>query len=162
MKLCVDVHYADDGARAAGVGFVAWTDAEPALEIVRGSTSPPAPYEPGQFYKRELPHILAVLAEAPRPLDLVIIDGQVWLDAGRPGLGAHLHEAARVPVVGVAKSAFREGVAVPVRRGGSARPLYVSAAGIDPAVAAERVREMHGEHRIPTLLKRVDRLARGS
>jgi deoxyribonuclease V len=66
----------------------------------------------------------------------------------------------RNPVVGVAKSRFDGARAVEVYRGGSIRPLYVSAAGLDPEEAAEKIRSMHGRHRVPTLLKRVDRLAR--
>jgi deoxyribonuclease V len=48
-----------------------------------------------------------------------------------------------------------------VLRGGSARPLYVTAAGLSADEAARRVRDMHGPYRIPTLLKRVDQLCRG-
>jgi deoxyribonuclease V len=61
----------------------------------------------------------------------------------------------------VAKSAFHEGVAVPIVRGQSRQALFVSAAGMDQERAAELVRGMHGQHRIPTLVKRADSLARG-
>jgi deoxyribonuclease V len=40
------------------------------------------------------------------------------------------------------------------------RPLYVTAAGVGVDQAAAWVRSMHGPHRLPTLLKRVDRLCR--
>ena len=41
-------------------------------------------------------------------MDLLIVDGFVDLDpSGRPGLGAHAHAAFEVPIIGVAKSAFR-------------------------------------------------------
>jgi deoxyribonuclease V len=63
-------------------------------------------------------------------------------------------------VVGVAKRPFRGAPALEVLRGASARPLYVTAIGIDAAHAADGVRRMHGAHRIPTLLTRVDRLCR--
>lgn len=45
-------------------------------------------------------------------------------------------------------------------RGASRRPLYITAIGSDYLTAAEHIREMAGDHRIPTLLKTVDRLAR--
>lgn len=93
----------------------------------------------------------------------VIIDGYVWLGAGRPGLGAHLHQALgqRTPVIGVAKRRFHgAGDAVAILRGTSQVPLFVTAVGIDVAEAAAGVQRMHGAHRIPTLLKRVDRLSR--
>jgi deoxyribonuclease V len=112
---------------------------------------------------------LAVLDLLPGLPDLVVIDGYVWLaSAARPGLGAHLHAAlgGKRPVVGVAKSAFA-GVescsqVVQVFRGGSKRPLFVTAIGVEPAAAGEWVRRMAGAHRIPELLKVTDRLSRAS
>ena len=67
----------------------------------------------------------------------------------------------RVPVIGVAKTSFRgSGFAQAVLRGTSQRPLYVTAAGMKPEIAAAHVLSMHGEYRIPTLLKRADQLCR--
>ncbi len=64
-------------------------------------------------------------------------------------------------VFGVAKSRFVGAVdAVPVTRGRSSRPLFVTAAGMDPEEAAEKIRIMHGAYRIPTMLKLADRLCR--
>ncbi len=64
--------------------------------------------------------------------------------------------------MGVAKMRFsRARVAREVTRGGSRSPLYVTAVGIDLRMAACHIREMHGQYRIPTLLKRVDHLCRG-
>lgn len=76
---------------------------------------------------------------------------------------AHLYEALdrRIPVIGVAKTAFlRATNARDVARGSSAKPLFVTAVGMDLDVAAGHVRDMHGTFRIPTLLKLVDRLSR--
>jgi deoxyribonuclease V len=160
---CVDVDYRDDGAVAALVGFTAWTADRPAFEHVRASTTPPAAYEPGSFYRRELPYLLDLLATSPTPLTTIVIDGFVWLDGGAKGLGAHLYEAAPAHpiVVGVAKRPWRSGsVGVPIVRGTSAVPLHVTAIGIPVEDAAHAIASMHGAHRIPTLLKRVDRLAR--
>jgi deoxyribonuclease V len=79
----------------------------------------------------------------------------------RPGLGQHLYEYfdGTIPVIGVAKSRFKGASGIEVYRGKSARPLYVTAAGMDPNLAAEKIRMMRGAHRLPTLLKRVDLLA---
>ena len=67
----------------------------------------------------------------------------------------------KIPVIGVAKTKFNEAThAVPVLRGPSHRPLYVTAVGIKVAIAAEHVESMHGRYRIPTLLKKVDVLCR--
>jgi deoxyribonuclease V len=51
---------------------------------------------------------------------------------------------------------------MPVQRGHSRRPLYVSAAGIDAETAARYIQDMHGTYRLPTLLRRVDQLCRCS
>jgi deoxyribonuclease V len=157
----VDVHYpAEGGAHAAAVVAADARFATIVDERVRWLPEV-APYEPGRFFARELPAVRAVLADLGA-LDLVVIDGYVDLDAaGRPGLGAHLHADIQVPVIGVAKTAFRGAThAIAVRRGGAARPLYVTAAGLPADRAAALVAEMAGPHRLPDALRRVDRLAR--
>ncbi len=105
MKIAaVDVDYRDGHAVAACVTFSAWGAAAPEQERT-ARVDGVAPYEPGAFYKRELPCLLAVLEGVAA--DVVVVDGYVQLDGGRPGLGAHLHAALAGPaVVGVAKSAF--------------------------------------------------------
>ncbi len=158
-----DVHYLrSGGARAAAV-----LAAGPGFgEIVSERTAllaEVAPYRPGEFYLRELPALRAVLAGVGE-LALLVVDGYADLDpAGRPGLGAHAHEEFGVPVIGVAKTAFRTAShAVPVLRGRSARPLFVTAAGLPAAAAADLVRRMAGRYRLPDALRRADALARGA
>lgn len=64
-------------------------------------------------------------------------------------------------MIGVAKTAFLGAShAIRVYRGGSRRPLLVTAAGLAPADAADLVRTMAGRHRIPDALKRADTLSR--
>lgn len=165
MLIATDVQYGVSATVTAVVGFRGWADADPALECVVRSDGAPAAYEPGRFAKRELPFLLEAVGrvQARHPVEVVVVDGHVWLDEGRPGLGARLHEALGdgTAVVGVAKAPFEAGTAIPVHRGGSTRPLFVSAVGIEAEHAAALVREMHGPHRLPTLLKRADHLARG-
>lgn len=162
---CTDVFYMDDHdeANAACVMFAAWDSKKETCsftERVHGI----APYEPGNFYKRELPCLLALFKKAPAPLSAVIVDGLVWLDAeGKPGLGAHLFEALgrTTPVIGVAKTSFMGGeFTAQILRGNSSRPLYVNAAGIDNTTAAGWVHQMFGPHRLPKFLKDVDSLCR--
>lgn len=160
MKYCIDVDYRADHAIAAGLLFADWSDAAPTAEIVE-RVEQVEPYVPGQFYRRELPCILAVLAQAPAPIELVVIDGYVWLDAQqKPGLGAHLYAAlnGKTPIIGVAKKVFHSAAAQEVKRAGSAKPLYVTAVGMAVEEAARAIAQMHGVYRIPTLLKRVDQL----
>jgi deoxyribonuclease V len=155
---CVDVDYRTRGAVAAALWFRGWTAAEAESEAVR-SFAEVADYEPGAFYRRELPCLLGVLALGPRP-DVVVVDGYVWLGAEAPGLGARLQAKVGGVVVGVAKTRFASAAAVEVCRGASRSPLFVTAAGVEAEVAAGWVAAMHGPYRVPTLLKRVDALAR--
>src|SRR5690606_28238119 len=106
--VCVDVDYREAEVVAAAVGFEAWTDERASVELVVTSDAPPAPYEPGRFYRRELPHLVRVLALLSPAPTAIVIDGYVWLGAGNPGLGAHLHAALgeTTPIIGVAKNAY--------------------------------------------------------
>jgi deoxyribonuclease V len=162
MFAAVDVHYlAAAGARAALVTAedVRFAELTGTTTILVGEA---ARYRPGQFYLRELPPIRAVCQYAGT-LALVVVDGYVDLDpSGRPGLGAHVHAEFGVPVIGVAKSAFRTAThAARVRRGQSDRSLFITAAGMTTADAASLVADMAGPFRIPDALRRADRLARG-
>jgi deoxyribonuclease V len=157
---CVDVDYRDDGATTACVGFDAWTDGVARIEIVMRSNEPPAEYQPGAFYERELPYLIGVLERMP-PVEIVIVDGYVWLGPDRPGLGWHVHDLLGVTVVGVAKTKFEGSEPVPILRFGR-RYLYITSIGIPVDEAAEHVRTMHGEYRMPTLLTLADGLARGN
>ncbi|MBK9034355.1 MAG: endonuclease V [Myxococcales bacterium] len=161
MIVCVDVQYGVTAVTAALVGWHAWPDATAACELVDRHPPDPAPYVPGAFYQRELPYLAAIIARAPAPVTTIVIDGHVWLGPDRGGLGVHVHHRFGVPVIGVAKSAFVGAPALPVVRGGSARPLHVTAIGVEPAVAAAQLAAMHGPFRLPTLIKRADSLARG-
>src|SRR5918992_2310331 len=110
MLACVDVAYRDDQARAACLVFPHWRSAEP-LRVLKASLEHVAEYEPGAFYKRELPCLLAVLDQVLMRLEAVVIDGYVWLgDGSVPGLGAHLYKAlrSRSAVIGVAKTGYRD------------------------------------------------------
>lgn len=162
----VDVDYRGSGARAACVIAESWSSSIPLASHVVDIDSVEA-YEPGAFYRRELPCLLQVLRLPASPPDVVVIDGYVWLsDASRAGLGAYLYQAmgARTPVIGVAKTAFHGAESCPVvasvLRGSSKKPLFVTATGMELGIAAALVRAMVGEHRIPALLAAADQLSR--
>jgi deoxyribonuclease V len=157
----LDVDYRADHAFAACVVFADVIDAAPVEEKVTRApltSDYRSTYISGSLYLRELPALLAVLRQIVTPLSILIVDGHVWLGPGRPGLGARLHEATSLPVIGVAKRPFAGAPSVEVLRGRSLTPLYVTDAGVPGA--ASLIARMHGPHRLPTLLKRVDRLAR--
>lgn len=159
MLICLDTDYRDPQAQCAYVLFGTW-DATEAVQVNCVRVEQVAPYEPGAFYKRELPGLLQALASVESPLEAILIDAYVWLDEGRGGLGWHLYESLerKIPVIGVAKTRFRpaEKVAIPVLRGESQNPLWVTAIGVEATWAAERVKKMAGEFRVPKLLKMVD------
>lgn len=163
MLAAVDVHYFPDGARAACLTFEGWDDSEPLGEHVAWLDTV-EDYRPGQFWRRELPCLLEVLSRLAEPPSVLVIDGYVHLDPqGSPGLGAHLFDALGgiVAIFGVAKTKFRRATqAREVLRHDSLRPLYVTSIGADIESAASAVHRMAGPYRIPTLLKRVDQLAR--
>ncbi len=163
MLVALDVDHRKEASIAGAVLFRAFEDEAPEAEL-RVEVAPGAPYVPGSFHLRELPALIEILRSVHAPIEAIVVDGYVWLgDESRPGLGAHLHRAlgSGAPVIGVAKKPYRGArLAVPLQRGRSERPLFVSAVGMDVQEAARRIRGMHGEHRIPTLLRRVDRLCR--
>ena len=166
MFACVDVDYRSESgpAVAACVVFSAWHDSEPAAEYVI-TVDQIEPYVPGEFYRRELPCILAVLDQVAEALDAIVVDGHVWLDGEEQakGLGAHLHAAldGAVPIIGVAKNRYHtSSSSAELRRGIGGTPLYVTAIGMSQSVALGDVASMHGPYRVPTLLRRVDALCR--
>lgn len=164
IALAIDVYYKTDGlAKAVGVVFDALASA-PARGITCFVNNVPD-YEPGAFYKRELPCIQAILNEAKdERIDLIIIDGYVYLGEYKPGLGDKLWQSINrsTPVIGVAKTSFSDADdnVIEVYRGESGKPLYVSAAGIGLEEAALIIKRMPGEFRIPTILKHLDVLTK--
>ncbi len=163
MILSVDVDYRDTDAFIAGVTFNHWQD-DRASGVFTSSLPGAAAYVPGEFYRRELPCILHLLADHRLTPHTIVIDGFVYLDGDQvPGLGRHLYDALGgvVTVVGVAKRPYR---GTPpewaILRGTSATPLYITGVGIPLESAKESVRSMHGSHRIPTLLRLTDQLCR--
>lgn len=166
MIAFLDVGYRTTGARAACVLANNWNDDSAIGSYVVDMASVEA-YEPGQFFRRELPCLMEVLRLLPLQPAAVVIDGYVWLASKeRPGLGAHLYEALgrKIPVIGVAKTAFAGVEAseevIKVLRGNSRRPLFVTAVGLDLEQAAKWVKTMSGMYRVPALISAADRLSR--
>lgn len=164
MILALDSYYPGD-AYTVCLSFNNWTDQE--LKGIFTETSTlTEEYEPGFFYKRELPCILSILKKISlENIEAIVIDGFVTLDdSGKLGLGGHLYEALNktIPIVGVAKNDFINLIRGKrlVYRGTSAKPLYITAAGMELDVAADFIKSMHGDFRIPSLLKQLDVLTK--
>lgn len=155
----MDVQYGDDQAIVAVLvwrGGVEWSHT---LRLPAA-----APYEPGQFYRRELPCLMAGIGCVPERFqpDLYLIDGFVETAPGVAGLGMHLYRSLPqpVPVIGVGKTKFLTAPSIEVSRFGRA-PLFVSAVGIGADKAVELIRDLPGEYRLPDLIRWTDQLARG-
>jgi deoxyribonuclease V len=164
MIIVMDVQYTENTALAAGVIFENWQSNSP-LRTITQSIENIAPYEAGSFFKRELPCLLSILAAINEPLEAIIIDGFVTLGEDQHhGLGAHLYHAInqKTPIIGVAKRSF---IGTPkvceLLRGDSQNPLYITVVGLPVDTAKAYIASMHGQYRIPTLLRLVDQLCRG-
>lgn len=163
LILFVDVDYRDnDTAKVSGVITDSWTSNE--CVVFSKMITNVLPYEPGAFYKREMPCIIDLLYAIPHRIHCIVVDGFVTLGEDQHlGLGGHLYQNLYgfIPVVGVAKTYFN---GTPddqaVYRRGSTKALYVSAMGMDLEVAKANIDSMHGEFRNPTLLKFVDQSCR--
>lgn len=159
---CFDVYYYNNHARASCMVFDIGEEIiiSEYIEEIEGIEE----YISGQFYKRELPCILRVLEKVKENIDIIIIDGFIWVDGNHNGLGAYLYEAinCKIPIIGVAKS-YLKGSAdyLEVYRGKSSNPLYVSSIGIDLIYAEGIIKSLKGNFRIPDILKKVDKLSRG-
>jgi deoxyribonuclease V len=165
MILAFDTYYYDDQAKTVCITFKNWADTLPDNTYI-DITDNVAEYEPGAFYKRELPCILNTLKKIDlSQVDIIIIDGFVFLDDdNKPGLGNYLYKALekKIPVIGVAKTNFAQihKNKRALLRGKSVKPLFITSIGIDLDLATEKIKTMHGEYRIPDLLKDLDRLTK--
>ncbi len=150
MCAAVDVHYLrTGGARAAGV-LAADADFVHMLAERTGAASRCRPTGSDSStgascrrYARSLDDLSGL-----GPLVVGGYAGQV--PPGRPGLGAQAQAEFGIAVIGVAKSRFRTAAhAVPVLRGSSARPLFVTAARMPAAHAPYLARRMAGRTGCP-------------
>lgn len=160
--LVTDVDYRPNEAVVAGILLPSWDSEEFEVSICRVPVY--GDYEPGAFYKRELPCLMSLLRNIHAPLKCIVVDGYVHLGSDyHAGLGEHLHNSlgGSIPIIGVAKTYFRD---TPeqcnVYRGISKNALYVTAIGINLETAKNNILSMHGENRIPTALKLSDHSCR--
>ncbi|KQK25725.1 endonuclease V [Chryseobacterium aquaticum] len=165
MIYAFDTYYYEDFAKTVCIAFEDWlSDTE--KEIFTEKTEIISDYESGAFYKRELPCILSLLSKIKlQENDIIIVDGFVTLNNdGKMGLGGYLFEALdqKIPIIGIAKNDFSapDDKRRAVLRGESKTPLYLTAMGIDVDDIKKKLEKMHGNYRIPTLLKKLDQLTR--
>ncbi len=165
MIYALDTYYYENQAKTVCIGFKNW-EAETENIIYESTFTEIGDYESGSFFKRELPCVLDNLQQIQLTKDdVIIVDGYVILnDDGKLGLGGYLHKelGKEIPIIGVAKNLFKEPnqARISILRGESTKPLYITSLGITVEKAAENIKKMHGDFRIPTLLKKVDMLGR--
>nr|WP_165763184.1 endonuclease V [Flavobacterium sp. AJR] len=164
MILAIDVHYRENIAKVVAVLFN-WEDETPQDTIVEQITGIEE-YVPGEFYKRELPCIESIVKKVNlNNIEAIIIDGHIYVDNnGEFGLGGYTWKSLneKIPIIGVAKTSFfrNKNTVREVFRGESIKPLYISSIGIDLYIAINKVKNMHGNFRIPTILKELDRITK--
>ncbi len=160
MILALDVHYRTNQAYSVGFLFD-WNSVHP-TQILLSTIENIEEYIPGEFYKRELPCLMAIINQIElNSLEAIIVDGHVYVDNDHNfGLGGKLWDTInkQVPIIGVAKTSFysNRNTVEEVFRGDSKKPLYVSAVGMDRIEAAKSIQVMQGEFRIPNILKQLD------
>lgn len=125
MKVYIDVYYYTDDkpgkeyAHTVAGLFNDYSDLD-FVKVIVTRTDNIAIYEPGNFYKRELPPIIDVLNEIKKQgysLDTIIVDGFVHMCEDdsityHEGLGARLkdyllEQNIDIPVIGIAKHPYK-------------------------------------------------------
>ena len=161
MVLALDVHYKETGtAKAVGILFD-WTAIQP-KKVITEYVNMISDYIPGEFYKRELPCLLKIIEKAPlKDIEAILVDGHIYVDNdGKYGLGGMLWEALnkQTPIIGLAKTSFfsNKQTVNELYRGKSKKPLFLSVIGCDMEATAEKIKNMKGGYRIPTILKELD------
>jgi deoxyribonuclease V len=162
LILAFDTYYYNNSAKTVAVQFENWIDQDP-ISIESEIKNDVVAYEPGSFYKRELPCIISLLKKFNlQKIKYIVIDGYCILNnQGKFGLGGYLYEHLnrKITIIGVAKTSFFQNTdhVFELLRGESIKPLFITAIGIPLQQASKYISNMHGEYRMPTLLQIVDR-----
>lgn len=177
----LDVAYAKDSDRSAAAVVV--MDAETLAPVERRVALGEAtfPYVPGLFAFRELPALIEALRQVEAVVDVLLCDGYGVAHPRRFGLASHLGVLAKLPTIGVGKTAFVGQYVEPaVDRGACAdlvhedevvgrvlrtqhgvRPVFVSVGhliGLD--AACDLVSRLSPEFRLPEPIRAADHLSR--
>jgi deoxyribonuclease V len=178
----VDVGFEEGGAvTRAAVAVLALANLQlVASAVVRQPTT--FPYIPGLLSFREVPAILAALAQLSTPPDLLLCDGQGLAHPRGLGLASHLGILADIPAIGVAKTRLvgrhepvgeEKGshqpllykgkiVGVVLRTRARTKPLYISLGHrISLETAVAYVLQCTPRYRLPETTRQAHRLASG-
>lgn len=178
----IDVGFEDGGLTTrAAVAVLSFPDLQP-LEQAIARQPTRFPYVPGLLSFREVPAVLAALAQLARPPDLMLVDGQGLAHPRRLGIACHLGLLTGLPSVGVGKTRLtgeeaepgpEKGDWVPLldksetigailrtRRG--VKPLYISSGHrVSLETAIRYTLACTGRYRLPETTRAAHRLASG-
>ncbi|MBQ3291797.1 MAG: endonuclease V [Mogibacterium sp.] len=164
MIVVIDADYDESTHRGHVAGIICETPLDDEISgVVTAEVEDIQEYCPGQFYKRELQCVEAILSQLdPEKVDLIIVDGYADFGTEERSLGAHVFEEYHIPVIGIAKTHYALCFIdnTEVLRGTSLKPLFVTCKGIDHEQAKSIVAGMAGENRLPYLVKLADKYAR--
>ncbi|MEA5448173.1 deoxyribonuclease V [Leptolyngbya sp. CCNP1308] len=176
----VDAGFEDEGKTTrAAVVVLSFPDLTPVDEVlVRQPTV--FPYVPGLLSFREVPAVLAALAQLKTEPDVILCDGQGIAHPRRLGIASHLGLLCDRPTVGVAKSRLvgthievppDKGTWVPLmdrgdrigavlRNRANTKPLYISPGHYTTLeTAIDLVLKCSTKYRLPETTRYADRLA---
>ena len=163
MVVIIDVDY-NNKNQGHAVGVIAdniLSDKE--LGYVSAVVDNVGDYIAGQFYKRELGCVNAILSRLDlSDIDCIVVDGFADFGTDRYSLGSHVFFNYGIPVIGIAKKWYPDCYIqnTEVYRGTSKRALHVTSKGVELDKAKDLVMNMYGEYRLPYLTKLADSLCR--
>lgn len=120
-------------------------------------------YIPGQFYRRELQSVEAIIKQMNlSEIDLIVVDGYADSGTEEHALGTFVFDKYHIPVIGIGKNKYERCILdnLEVYRGESQKPLFVTSKGMDNEKAKELVKNMSGKYRFPYFVKFADNRAR--
>ena len=171
MIVAFDTYYYNGFSYTVGGVFKSWGDEKASYFVTSKRTCIDSEYISGELYKRELPCIMQCLKMMNiDEIETIIVDGFVWLSENgktlTKGLGAMLQEAIfklygrKKTIVGVAKNRYHVEIpeCVVLERGlESKKPLFITCSETCfSEFYASQIKVMHGDYRIPNILKSVD------
>ena len=173
MIIAFDTYYYDGYSYTVGGIFESWASNNASYYVTSKRKCTDAEYDSGELYK--LSCIMQCISMIKLDnIDAIIINGFAWLsDDGKElvkGLGAKLFNSIKViygneiDVIGISKSKYH--VQIPncleVTHGIECKvPLYITCSNIENTNHySVLVSRMHGDFRIPTILRLIDTKAR--
>lgn len=171
MIIAFDTYYYNGYSYTVGGVFDSWACNDVSYYVTSKRMCIDAEYKSGELYKRELPAIMQCLSMVNLDsIDTIVVDGFVWLsEDGKEltkGLGARLDDEIQRKyctlknIVGIAKNPYHTKIphCIEVKHGlESEKPLYITCNDVENTkYYATLIKRMHGDYRIPTILKLVD------